>query len=223
MLEKPEIYDKLGVEGFINWDNAEIFQEVVKITSPKSILEIGFYRGASAFFWLYFSQATLLSVDSMRWEFCSIENIQKLLNYFGNRFAFICEPSEKIRHRILQQKFDFVFIDGGHTPDIVSNDMQLAADLEPTYIFLDDVDHSILQIFNRIAGSKYDIVARYYRKTTKEFIPMFLTKRKTNIVDDHLVLNKIEKWERIFNHPIEIKDFWTKCKDKIRRLSFRYY
>ena len=215
-MEKPALYDELSVEGFINWDNAEIFKDVIETVNPKSILEIGFYRGASSFFWLYLSSAKLLSVDSMRWEGCSIENVRKLINRFPDRFSFICESSQTVHNKLFHQHFDLLYIDGGHTSDIVINDIQLGIDLEIEYLFLDDLCPNIFRLLRVLTESKYEIKKMYDRKTTNEWIHMALVQKIKRQPEDVLLYDTIKKWERIFNEKeVEIPTLWGKLKRRL--------
>ena len=217
-MEKPKLYEQLGVEGFLDWTNVEIFKDVIETVQPKSILEIGFYKGASSFFWLYLSQAKLLSVDSMLWDGCSIENVHKLLKQYPERFSFLCDSSLNIKTKLINQEFDLMFIDGGHTPDIYVNDIQLALDLNVNHIFIDDCSKDIFVTFRKMVLKDYDIIRRYDRKTDREFIPMLLAKKKIKSDKDELD-RLVEKWDATFNKiKVEIPSMKTKLKRKIIQL-----
>src|SRR4051794_3060112 len=100
-MEQPALYDELNVEGFCRWGtDVSTFADVIDIARPKRILEIGFFRGASSFFWLYLSKAKVLSIDSMRWEGCELNNVKKLMDKFPERFNFICESSDTVHDKL---------------------------------------------------------------------------------------------------------------------------
>jgi len=201
-------YDQFA--GFLEHSSAAIFQDVIRQTNPKSILEVGFFKGGTSFFWLSFSDARLLAVDSMLWEGCSIENIKRLVERFPERFTFICESSTRVYSKLRNLYFDLFYIDGGHTSDLVINDIQLGVDLEIPYLFLDDVSPNIFQLFKRLTKDKYQVIKIYDRKADKEWIHMLLARR---LKQDIILEETTNKWERIFNQtPIEIPTFWSKLK-----------
>jgi len=215
-----KLYDEFA--GFLQPTSATIFQDVIERVNPQSILEVGFFKGGSAFFWLSFSNARLLCVDSMRWEGCSIENIKKLIDLFPERFAFIGESSTKVYSKLRNVYFDLFFIDGGHTSDLVINDIQLGIDLNIPYLFLDDVSPNIFQLFQRLTKNKYEVIKIYDRKADQEWIHMILA-RRIRVSWAHLVGNeemlleeRIDKWQRVLNEkPVEIPSIWRKLKRKV--------
>ena len=70
-------------EGEMSHHCFETIEDICQITTPNSILEIGFRRGNSALMWLINSSATLMSLDI---DDFSIKSVQLLESQFPNRF-----------------------------------------------------------------------------------------------------------------------------------------
>ena len=80
---------------------------------------------------------------------------------FPDRFTFINEDSRKVKDKIKDQKFDFIFIDGDHWEDCVRSDIQLALDLEIDYMFLDDWGRDVEKVYQQ-EFSKSFLPLRFY-------------------------------------------------------------
>lgn len=152
-------------------------RDIIQICNPKNILEIGFFEGGSSLNWLLHTTANVTSVDPIyhrndllhcqihgtpfpdkSWTFKSVEHLKKS---FPNRFNFIQEDSRKVKEKIKDQKFDFIFVDGDHWADCVRNDLQLTLDLEIDYMLLDDFCTDVEKVYQQ-EFSKYFMPLRYY-------------------------------------------------------------
>jgi hypothetical protein len=89
-------------------------QNVIKITEPKEILEIGFLYGHTALMWLMFSNANVTSIDKIKDE-AAEKGIEILKEHFGDRFRFLnvdvheANKSKELKSR----KYDLMFMDAG--------------------------------------------------------------------------------------------------------------
>lgn len=122
--------------------SVKCLREIVEITKPQSILEIGFNLGYSASMWLTLSGARLVSNDiSDKYE--TIEAIAKLKERFVQKFSFIGGDSatlfERFGNVLKGENFDLIFIDGGHLDHHVMADIKLALDLGIKWLAFDDI------------------------------------------------------------------------------------
>lgn len=109
-----------------------------------SIFEIGFNGGHSAETFLNNNLSTKLVSCDIGWHYYSKFGEMYLKNKFGTRFRLIIEDSKSLVPKLsknLKNKFDLIYIDGGHeykdaSQDIV-NSKQLAH--KKTLLIVDDV------------------------------------------------------------------------------------
>lgn len=115
-------------------------RRIVEIVKPKRILEIGFNVGISSSVWLNLCDASIVSVDiSDRKE--TLVAADMLDARYPGRFKFICSDSAAALHPIVNhtaEKFDLIFIDGGHLEHHVMADIDLAKRLGIPYLAFDD-------------------------------------------------------------------------------------
>ena len=193
-IKIPKEYTDLNVNGFGGGQTSyieceEIFEDVLKLTDkPKNILEIGFNSGHSATTWLTKSDANLTSVD-----ICSHENVEKCADIvssnFGSRFNFIKYDSTKLDSKIIDGKFDLIYIDGAHTYEACLADIKTGLRLNCDYFFIDDYwdcfdpRHVSMGVKRSIDENSDDLeVQKIYRNREIHFlgmpIPMILLERK---------------------------------------------
>ena len=123
------------LEGEMNHHCFETIEDICQITTPNSILEIGFRRGNSALMWLINSSATLMSLDI---EDFSIKSVQLLESQFPNRFRYLQCDSRNFKS---EETFDLIFIDGDHSFEGIEDDIKMSLQLNPKYLVLDDYFH----------------------------------------------------------------------------------
>jgi len=114
-------------------------QDICDKTNPSSILELGFNRGTSSLMWLMCSSAKLVSTD--RYE--KLKSVELIQSEFPNRFEFVHINHDDLLDKKNEwcDKFDLIFIDGGHQFKDVYRDIVNSLKLNPTYIALDDYYH----------------------------------------------------------------------------------
>ena len=122
-------------EGEMNHHCFETIEDICQITTPNSILEIGFRRGNSAIMWLITTSATLMSLDI---DDFSIKSVQLLESQFPNRFKYLQCDSRIFKS---EETFDLIFIDGDHSVDGIESDIKMSLQLNPKYLVLDDYFH----------------------------------------------------------------------------------
>lgn len=135
----------------------EMMEDVIKISNPKEILEIGTHLGHSGALLLAFSNANLTTIDIghtwVEWG-CGFDdwNVRKgncgglkdvvdtMTKYFKSRYRFIMGSSTDIETfvKYADRQYDLIFIDGDHSYEFVEKDIKTAMLLGIPYILLDD-------------------------------------------------------------------------------------
>jgi predicted O-methyltransferase YrrM len=121
------------------------FREIIQLTNPKHIFEVGFNIGGSSALWLNMSDADVVSIEiSKKAE--TLRAIELLKQSFGDRIKVILEDSSKIVGKfdewgifLRNVGFDLAFLDGGHLYDDVMNDIALSLTLGIKWLAFDDV------------------------------------------------------------------------------------
>ena len=139
-------------------DIIDFFKRVSKKVKPKNILEFGTNLGGSAALQLTLNpKAKLVSFDPKQWEMHSaLYNedafIAKHPKVFGKipapgllhivfgteRFQFVHRSSKWVQD-LVEDQFDYAFIDGSHTYLDAYNDIQNCIDLEIPYLVIDNI------------------------------------------------------------------------------------
>lgn len=146
--EKPrtlkEVVDAamdFGGHGYLRVKTMQVRSEILQLAEmvaeiqPKTILEIGTHRGGTLFIWAHLASELVVSCDinDMRrqeWLFtkfpppssrCEV----KLLSGNSHDPAFF----QRVRNVLAERQVDFLFIDGDHTEEGVSQDYQMYKDL----------------------------------------------------------------------------------------------
>lgn len=190
---RPALWDNLGIGGCMFWDHdVQHFADALTIVRPKSVLETGFFAGASAFFWLYLSNANLTSIDPMVNlhdpkvpHTGKPENVGKLQTTFPGRFTFLQKDSKLVRPDLAGQSFDLFFIDGDHWEAGIRNDFQLALDLNIPWILVDDFVTTVEDVYHREFAEHFVEVRHYDRHDTFQGrpIPIKLFRRRNDAID----------------------------------------
>ena len=174
-----------------------IFEMCLNYIKPKNILEIGFYKGGSAFIMMSLDEEIkLTSVDPVqnvstdmqgRTDFSGEEKaIETISNQFQDRFTFIRKRSQDVRPDLEGQSFDMIYIDGDHWEDGIRNDFQLMLDLNIRYGLVDDWVQpvngfkSVPTVWHEEFQDKLKIKTAFYREAIfqEQHIPMVLVENK---------------------------------------------
>lgn len=132
-------------EGYVtNSQKFGFIQDAKRAKNINSILEIGFNAGHSADFFLTHTDCKkLVSFDIGIHDYVKV-GVEYVQNTYGSRFSYI-EGDSKVTLPQYEasnpgEKFDLIFIDGGHTFDCIFNDLlncRHFAD-EDTIVIIDD-------------------------------------------------------------------------------------
>ena len=139
-----------------------IFTEILELTEAKSVFEIGFNYGHSAFTWLSLNdELKLASIDIGRYKHTHI-NATKLEEKFGDRFKFTAQNSRHAKPSDLVG-YDLFWIDGDHSNHGLSADLNLGNAAESKYILIDDYCNGIKNT-NLGVGRLITLVEHYLAK-----------------------------------------------------------
>ncbi len=162
----------------------------------KNVLEFGFNTGVSSFIILETLPNTrVTSIEISKYKNAEA-GLSRLKNKYSNRCEVIWGDSvsvfEKLRNKSLKlpfEKYDTAFIDGGHTPTVVDNDIQMSKFLGiKNYIFDDGESPGVLPAIKRHKDLKLIDKYPYYniRKINQTY---FLKKSKGWVVGlQHYIL-----------------------------------
>lgn len=137
LVPNPEI--KGQGWGYLNPDLLEIrdmWEDVSNIVDAKTIVEIGMFAGHSTVCLLeYFPEASVLSLDNGDF---SIDASEPLKQKYGHRFDFA--KSRFCDYKNVPRSIDLLFVDGGHSRDSVTRDINRTFQEKPRYILFDNVE-----------------------------------------------------------------------------------
>jgi len=139
-----------------------LIEEIIDITKPKNILEIGFNIGFSAVQWLELSKAKLVSIDICRHP-GTLPASKEVSKLYPKRFEFINCDSTIVYPQIKDRKFDLIFIDGNHFLPGPISDLFMAYALGAKWVLVDDYD--MLPVFQ----STSVVLNNQYYTIEKEF------------------------------------------------------
>ena len=126
-------------EGHVVPDNntCRMVHVIRKLTRCQNVLEIGFNYGHSAYTFMSMNKELVYhSVDIGQYEH-TLVNAKKIKEVFGDRFEFTQKSSFDIDPTTIGH-YDMVFIDGDHSTEGMSSDMNLCRDAGVEYILIDD-------------------------------------------------------------------------------------
>jgi hypothetical protein len=110
---------------------------ILKMTRSKNILEIGFNYGHSAYVFLNTDTSLKYhSIDICQYDHTAV-NANKLIDMYPDRFEFTHMSSHDIDPSKVSH-YDMIFIDGDHSIDGMSRDLNLCQQSRPKYILFDD-------------------------------------------------------------------------------------
>lgn len=119
-----------------------IFKEILEVTKAKSVFEIGFNYGHSAFTWLSLdNDLKLFSVDIGKYVH-TLVNLDKLKTMFGERFNFSVTNSSYVKPSDISD-YDLFWIDGDHSDGMLSSDLNLGNAAKSKWILIDDYCYGI--------------------------------------------------------------------------------
>ena len=109
------------------------FLDISKKSKIKNILEFGFNTGWSSYIMLeLIKKAKITSIEIYKFSE-ALKGVSIIKNTFQSRFEIIWEDSQILYKKILENiirlpfnNYDTAFIDGGHYPEIVDNDIKLS-------------------------------------------------------------------------------------------------
>jgi hypothetical protein len=184
-IPKPPLMVNSGIGSMIDFENdGYALIEAINEAKPKNILETGFFQGGTSFIFLYYSTANVTSVDPMgdpkRGFNGRIENVEKIKALFPGRFNFIQKASRDAYPELMEQSFDFFFIDGDHTYWGAAIDLQIAINLKIPYVFIDDFVHDVYRSYTDRFSGEFTVVKEYDRTAHFEGKPIKMALLKNN-------------------------------------------
>jgi len=189
LIMKEETFNNSCCSSQDSW----IFESTMSIVRPRRVLEIGFFRGGSAYQFLSNQQNIdfLLSIDPIinvtdsfsgktkeqliMDHALEYEAVSNMFKKYKNRFGFLEMSSQDFFANIDlmdmygDKFFDLIFIDGDHWEDGITNDFQMTLDLKIKYVLVDDWvqppngPKSVPTVFHEKFRDKFKPLVSYYR------------------------------------------------------------
>lgn len=144
----PKVGDPGVLTGEGHWNTGHIAaaKEIMAITQPKQIVQLGFNAGHSAVLWLYFSNADVLSVDIGLHDVYK-KGIEVVGDWYPNRIQFITSDTRYVYPMLapLKNSVDLIMIDADHSYQGILRELDIAIKLNASYILMDDTHDPITQ------------------------------------------------------------------------------
>jgi hypothetical protein len=134
----------------------ECIKKINNISPIKNVLQFGFNTGWSSALFFELTDTKITSIELIK-EANPLLGCEILDKKFPNRHKIIWGDSQEVSKKIIKNEvsvdhFDFAFIDGGHFPEIVQNDIELCVHLGIKNFIFDDPYHANIEP----ALSKFD-------------------------------------------------------------------
>lgn len=117
--------------------------------SAKSIMEIGFNGGHSSEFFLSMNESVnITSFDLGEWDYVKVGKEYIDMTFPGRHVLVLGDSTKSInKYNIMNpgKKFDFIFVDGGHTYEIAMADLKNSAKFahKDTIVAIDDTMYNL--------------------------------------------------------------------------------
>lgn len=156
-------------------DTVSALEQIYRARPFHSVLEFGFNSGwSSALFLTLFPRCSITSIEILKNESAQ-QGVKILAERFPDRHSIVWADSTKLHSRDLLSNYDTAFIDGGHDPETVSADIDLARSLGIQNFIFDDGNHpNVMPGIERhsnlqcVSKNPYDVIRykndRYRRK-----------------------------------------------------------
>lgn len=148
--------DQWGGTDLNNPDMINPWIEMQEFINPKKVIEIGMWAGHASLVMMtvFKNLESLVSYDPHPVSELNARQIKK----FWPQHTYYQEPIWGNEHR--HEDIDLIFVDGQHTRDNPTKDLQSCMKIKPRYIIMDnlemvDVRHAARNVF-RLYDTKYD-------------------------------------------------------------------
>jgi hypothetical protein len=160
----------------------DVWKSIIETTGASSVFEIGFNYGHSAKIVLE-QGLRVHSIDICAHNHTYPALVDTAKEY--DKFTYEMKSSLRCNPYHYINEFDLMFIDGGHTPRLLINDIRLANNIQVPYILIDDYHPRwfdwLIQVVDDTVSNKvipYDIVQTYDYDSSGGVNTMILLKRK---------------------------------------------
>lgn len=178
------------IEGHILPDNKTClaFASILSMTQAKTIFEIGFNFGHSAYTFLSVDRRVRIHSTDIGQYRHTIVNACDIEQRFKGRFQFTqCDSHQLVPDDV--SGYDMIFIDGDHTPKGMVQDMDLCADAGVEWMLVDDYVRCMGDLYpksvidNQLARDDfpYRKVREFYYPSTDRLNCMVLLRRYENV------------------------------------------
>ena len=151
----------------------KLIQEIIKEYNIQNVCEIGFNAGHSAALFLNNGIKNVTSFDLCEHKYTK-ECLSYLQKKYPDQLKVICGDSTKTVPKYTGERFDLIFIDGGHFGNIpdqdIANTLKFLAkkDSNKSIILMDDISYSyIVKSFGKFFGFTVDEAWTKYLKSGK--------------------------------------------------------
>ena len=169
----------------VNESIIDFWKTIKAKTDFKNMMEIGFNAGHSSSIVLsLFEDVKIDSFDIGQFDITH-SNGSIVKDKFKDRFSLSIIDSTQIKSSNVNNKYDLLFIDGGHDYEIVDRDINLFLESDIQYAIIDDLQNRGVKKSFEEHKSKFNVL---YKHQYKAILPSWMRNTDRKQVSVNIVL-----------------------------------